>query len=122
MFLSLPGSYLTFSALHPGSASFSRSVANIAPSLHALRAQASQGLNGVFIYRLVFAVRFAEFHQRKVKEEFLDAAGDVVAMLKEVAPKSWWAVVLCDTVDLLQNSTCTAFVTCEILDSNVIFR
>lgn len=59
----------------------------------------------MFIYRLIFAVRFAEFHQRKMKQEYMDAAGDVVAMLKEeVAPRAWWAVVLCDAVDLLQNS------------------
>ncbi|TCD63518.1 hypothetical protein EIP91_005319 [Steccherinum ochraceum] len=97
-----------------GPSNFARSVANIAPSLHALRAQSKSGLNGVFIYRLIFAVRFAEFHQRKVNQEYMDAAGDVVAMLKEeVAPRAWWAVVLCDAVDLLQNHEIMPFTTSE---------
>lgn len=64
----------------------------------------------------MFAVRFAEFHQRKVNKEYLEAAGDVVAMLKEqVAPRSWWAAVLCDSVDLLQNSTPVIFLRLGIL-------
>lgn len=87
---------------HSGPAKFARLVANIAPSLHTLRTQPA---NGVFLYRLMFAVRFAEFHQRRINGDIHDAALDVVSILRDdIAPKAWWAVVLYDAVELLQNS------------------
>ena len=59
----------------------------------------------MFVYRLQFAVRFAEFHYRRLNGALQDAAFDLVAMLREeIAPKSWWAVLLSDAVELLQNS------------------
>ncbi len=51
----------------------------------------------------MFAVRFAEYHQRRINSELQDAAFDLITMLRDdIAPKSWWAVVLSDAVDLLQ--------------------
>ncbi|OBZ66762.1 Nuclear pore complex protein Nup85 [Grifola frondosa] len=86
-----------------GPEQFARLVANIAPTLHSLRADTGAGAHEVFVYRLAFAVRFAEFHRRRINGELQDAATDVVAMFREeVAPKSWWAVLLCDAVELLQ--------------------
>lgn len=86
-----------------GPAKFAHLVANIAPSLSAFTRNPE---NSVFLYRLEFAVRFAEFHHRRLNGDLHNAALDVVTMLRDgVAPKSWWAVVLYDTVDLLQNST-----------------
>ncbi|KAJ8482613.1 hypothetical protein ONZ51_g5233 [Trametes cubensis] len=59
---------------------------------------------GVFLHRLMFAVRFAEFHQRRASGDGQGAAFDVVTMFREdIAPKSWWAVLLCDALELLQN-------------------
>lgn len=92
-------------ALHVGPEKFARLVANIAPSLHTLRAEQGSSANGIFIYRLMFAVRFAEFHQRRMNGDLQDAAFDLVTMFQEdIAPKSWWAVLLCDAVQLLQHS------------------
>lgn len=89
-----------------GPASFARMVANIAPTLQSLRSQSGNNLNGVFIHRLRFAVRFAEFHQQRMSGELDGAAWDVVEIFQEeIVPTSWWAVVLNDTLDLLQNST-----------------
>ena len=88
---------------HPlsGPAHFARYVADIAPSLQALRMQ--PGSPGVFIHRLMFAVRYAEFQQRRINQELQEAAVDLVAMFHEdIAPKSWWGILLCDAVDLLQ--------------------
>lgn len=74
---------------------------DIAPSLQALRANA--GAHGVFIHRLIFAVRYAEFHQRLLNQDLQDAAWDLVSIFQEeIAPKSWWGILLCDTVQLLQ--------------------
>lgn len=87
-----------------GPADFARLVANIAPSLETLRAQQESISSGVFVYRLMFAVRLAEFHQRRLNGELAEAAFDIVSMLRDdVAPKAWWAVVLFDAVELLQN-------------------
>lgn len=88
----------------PGPAEFARLVANIAPSLQTLRAQQESITSGIFVYRLMFAVRLAEFHQRRLNGELQEAAFDIVSMLRDdIAPKAWWAVILFDAVELLQN-------------------
>ncbi|TFY65205.1 hypothetical protein EVG20_g5686 [Dentipellis fragilis] len=81
---------------------FARSVATVAPSLQSLRSH--PGANGVFVHRLVFAVRYAEFHQRRLSGDLQEAALDLVAMFQEeIAPESWWGVLICDAVELLKN-------------------
>jgi hypothetical protein len=51
----------------------------------------------------MFAVRYSNFQQLCVEHDLQNAASDLVAMLRDdIAPKSWWAVMLCDAVDLLQ--------------------
>ncbi|KAH9888788.1 Nup85 nucleoporin-domain-containing protein [Cubamyces lactineus] len=95
-----------------GPEQFARLVANIAPSLHSLRTEAGTKIPapGVFLHRLMFAVRFAEFHQRRASGDGQGAAFDVVAMFREdITPKSWWAVLLCDSLELLQNGGSTFF-------------
>jgi nuclear pore complex protein Nup85 len=53
----------------------------------------------------MFAVRYSNFQQLRVKHDLQNAALDLVAMFRDdVVPKSWWAVTLCDAVDLLQYS------------------
>ena len=75
-------------------------VGSIAPSLHEL--QAHPDATGVFIRRLVFAVQYADFHHKRVGGDYQDAASSLETMLQEdVAPKAWWAVLLCDAVELL---------------------
>ena len=84
-----------------GPSQFARYVADIAPSLQALRMQPESP--GVFIHRLMFAVRYAEFQRRRINQELQEAALDLVAMFREeIAPKSWWAILLCDAANLLQ--------------------
>ncbi|RDX54141.1 hypothetical protein OH76DRAFT_1552905 [Lentinus brumalis] len=88
-----------------GPANFASLVAKIAPSLHNIRTDAATKLRApaVFLHRLQFAVRFAEFHHRRAHADGQSAAADVVAMFREeIAPRSWWAVLLCDAVELLQ--------------------
>ncbi|KAI0642447.1 Nup85 nucleoporin-domain-containing protein [Trametes meyenii] len=85
---------------------FARLVAHVAPSLHSLRTDSGTKISapGVFLHRLMFAVRFAEFHQRRASGDGQGAAFDVVAMFREeIVPKAWWAVLLCDALELLQN-------------------
>lgn len=93
--------YLT--NLLPGPASFTRYAADIAPSLKELRAQS--GSHGIFIHRLMFAVRYAEFHHLRMKQDLAEAASELVSMFRDdIAPKSWWGVLLCDSIELLQCS------------------
>ncbi|KAF8842387.1 hypothetical protein BDN67DRAFT_899400 [Paxillus ammoniavirescens] len=83
-----------------GPEQYARYVLDIAPSLQALRANSARG---VFIHRLMFAVRYAEFHQRLLNGDLQDAAWDLVTMFQdEIAPKSWWGILLHDAVQLLQ--------------------
>ena len=73
----------------------------IAPSVQELRAQSLS--QGVFMHRLIFAVRYARFHELVHKQHYQDAASDLMAIfVEEIAPTSWWAVVLCDSVQFLQ--------------------
>ncbi|OCH91378.1 hypothetical protein OBBRIDRAFT_753240 [Obba rivulosa] len=91
-----------------GPETFARLVANMSPVLHSLRA--APGAHGVFLHRLMFAVRFAEFHQRRMMGDLQEAAFDLVAMFREdLAPRSWWAVILSDAVELLQHSQSMLF-------------
>ncbi|KDQ50696.1 hypothetical protein JAAARDRAFT_41779 [Jaapia argillacea MUCL 33604] len=83
-----------------GPAIFTRLVASVAPSLQQLRVQPSA--YGPYIHRLMFAVRYAEFHQRLGNQDWQEAALDLIGMFcDDVVPKSWWAVLLGDAVDLL---------------------
>lgn len=89
----------------PGPVNFALLVAKIAPSLHNIRVDSGSTLRApaVFLHRLKFAVRFAEFHQRRANGDGQGAAADVTSMFREgIVPKAWWAVILCDAVDLLQ--------------------
>ena len=65
----------------------------------------------------MFAVRLAEFHQRRLNGELHEAAYDIVSMLRyDVAPKAWWAVILFDAVELLQNGKLFyIFVVCHFI-------
>jgi nuclear pore complex protein Nup85 len=81
---------------------FARSVAAVAPTLQELRAH--PGADGVFTHRLMFAVRYAEFHQRRLRGDLQEAALDLLTMFNEdLAPKTWWGVLLCDAVGLIRN-------------------
>lgn len=52
----------------------------------------------------MFVIRFAEFHQRRASGDGQGAAMDVVAMFREdIVPQAWWAVLLCDAAELLQD-------------------
>ncbi|KAG2142873.1 Nup85 nucleoporin-domain-containing protein [Suillus bovinus] len=87
---------------------FIRYVASIAPSLQTLRMQ--PGAQGIFIHRLMFAVRYAEFHQRLGNQDLQDAAWDLVSMFQDrFSPKSWWAVLLYDSQRLLQHDATLLF-------------
>jgi nuclear pore complex protein Nup85 len=62
-------------------------------------------VKGIFLQRLTFAVRYAEFHQFCMDGQLADAAYNLVGMFREgTAPKAWWGVLLLDSLDLLQNS------------------
>lgn len=81
---------------------FARSVATVAPALHDLRS-AYPTVNGVFIHRLTFAVRYAEFHRQRLDGDLQDAALDLVALFQEeIAPRGWWGVLLLDATELLK--------------------
>jgi nuclear pore complex protein Nup85 len=92
---------MIFSEPKSGPAIFARHAADIALSLQELHAQ--PGSRGIFIHRLTFAVKYAQFHHLRMKSELEDAASDLVAMFHDdIAPKSWWGVLLSDSVELLQ--------------------
>ena len=77
-------------------------MAAVAPSLQELRAH--PGADGVFTHRLMFAVRYAEFHQRRLSGDLQEAALDLLAMFNEdLAPTTWWGILLCDAVELIRN-------------------
>ncbi|EPQ56724.1 hypothetical protein GLOTRDRAFT_75564 [Gloeophyllum trabeum ATCC 11539] len=79
-------------------------VKNIAPSLK--RLTNIPEAPGIFVHRLNFAVRYAEFHDNLMRNIFDDAATNLENMFRQdVAPKSWWALLLCDSVELLQHES-----------------
>ncbi|PPQ94447.1 hypothetical protein CVT25_002538 [Psilocybe cyanescens] len=91
-----------------GPRKFTQYALAIAPSVQELRSQSA--IQGVFVHRLIFAVRFARYHELVDKQEYEDAAADVLAIfVEDVAPTSWWAVVLCDAIQLLRYTPVALF-------------
>ncbi len=87
---------------------FTQYALAVAPSVQELRTKSH--IHGVFVHRLVFTVRYAHFHELLEKREYQDAASDLIAIFSEnVAPTSWWAVVLCDSVPLLRYGMLSVF-------------
>jgi len=94
-----------------GPTAFAQYASDIAPSLQNISIQHPSS-QGVFIHRLMFAVRYSHFLQLRMKHDLQNAASDLVSMFRDdVAPKSWWAVMFCDAVDLLQYRTSLLFST-----------
>ncbi|KAJ3508718.1 hypothetical protein NLJ89_g5602 [Agrocybe chaxingu] len=84
-----------------GPSNFTKYALAIAPSVQELGSQST--VQGVFVHRLVFVVRYARFHELLEKQEYRDAADDLIAIfVGDVAPTAWWAVVLCDAIPLLR--------------------
>ena len=73
--------------------------------IHSLQELPSRtNTEGIFAHRLTFAVRYAQIHRLRAEGESHAAVSEIIVLLREeIAPKSWWAVLLCDTVDLLQH-------------------
>ena len=93
-----------------GPARFTSLVAEIAPSLQTLRSAADSTdypMHGIFLHRLMFIVKYAEFHQRKMSNDLVEAAADLISMFEEdIAPTSWWGVLLQDSVEFLNHREC----------------
>lgn len=94
-----------------GPAKFTSLVAEIAPSLQTLRSAADTSdypMHGIFLHRLMFIVKYAEFHQRKMSNDLAEAAADLISMFEdEIAPTSWWGVLLQDAVEFLNYRKCS---------------
>ncbi|KAJ7433034.1 hypothetical protein B0H11DRAFT_773447 [Mycena galericulata] len=76
-----------------------RTKAGRAPSLQNLNIRDSS-LQGVLVHQLMFAVRYSNFEQLRVKHDLQNAASDLVAMLRDVRPRRGGRVMLCDAVEL----------------------
>ncbi|KAG6841451.1 hypothetical protein C0991_010876 [Blastosporella zonata] len=91
-----------------GPSDFANYAAAIAPSIQELHNRPIH--QGIFAHRLLFAVRYAHFHQLVEMHELQDAAADLVAIFREdLAPRAWWAVLLSDSIQLLQEESSLLF-------------
>jgi nuclear pore complex protein Nup85 len=56
----------------------------------------------------MFIVKYAEFHQRKMTTDPAEAAADLISMFEDdIAPTSWWGVLLLDSVEFLNYCECS---------------
>ncbi|EDR05684.1 uncharacterized protein LACBIDRAFT_302853 [Laccaria bicolor S238N-H82] len=86
---------------------FSQYAVAIAPSAQKL--QTPQG-HGLSVHRLVFTVQYAHLHELFERHEYQEAANKIVAIFsQDIVPKSWWAIVLCDAVQLLESGPSLLF-------------
>ncbi|KAG7093511.1 hypothetical protein E1B28_007185 [Marasmius oreades] len=91
-----------------GPASFASYAAKFIHSLQELPSRINT--EGIFAHRLTFAVRYAQIHRLRAEGESPAAIFEIITLLREeIAPKSWWAVLLCDAVDLLQGGSNSLF-------------
>lgn len=79
-------------------------VSDIAPLLRELKKDA--GPHGIFVQRLEFAIRYAEFHQHNFQGDTENAASALMSIFEEnLSPRSWWAVLLNDAIPFLQDGS-----------------
>ena len=85
-----------------GPSHFANLVADVAPSFQ--EPQVTTNPQDISVYRWIFAIRYAEFHQRKLIGDAEGAAFDLIVLLEEgIVPKSWWGALLYDAISLLQD-------------------
>lgn len=88
---------------------FARYAYEVASPLENLRDRHPNSHN-VFIHRLTFAVQYAQFHQLLGQGAWTEAASDLLYLLQsDVTPRSWWPILLCDSLELLQYGKCSRF-------------
>lgn len=91
---------ITYS-LSPGSKQFVKYVSEIAPLAQEFRA--APGPQGIFVQRLTFAVRYADFHRRNMQGDTENAALDLISIFEEdLAPRAWWGALLYDLIPFFQ--------------------
>ncbi|KAK2465707.1 hypothetical protein APHAL10511_002251 [Amanita phalloides] len=91
-----------------GPEKFAKYASTIAPTVRQLRTQNVQ--QGICVHRLLFAVRYAQFHEHRRQGNLVDAAQELVSIFfDDLAPKSWWAVLLNDAIELLQGDQIMLF-------------
>ncbi|TFK60439.1 hypothetical protein BDN72DRAFT_939980 [Pluteus cervinus] len=95
-----------------GPKQFTEYALSVAPTVQEMHNQAM--VHGVFVHRMIFAVRYAHFNQMRERGEVQNAAAELIAIFRDdVAPKSWWVVLLRDSIELLQYGTSLLFSTSE---------
>ncbi|KZT07396.1 uncharacterized protein LAESUDRAFT_677822 [Laetiporus sulphureus 93-53] len=94
-----------------GPEEYVRLAKQIAPSLLKIEPDAT---NAIFLRRVHFALWYADFHDQRMKGDLAGAASDLLHMFRrDIAPISWWAVLLSDAAELLQSGTTMTFQTNE---------
>ncbi|KAJ3729997.1 Nup85 nucleoporin-domain-containing protein [Lentinula guzmanii] len=84
-----------------GPAVFASHASKIAPSLDEMQHNSRTG--ELFAHRLMFTVRYSQIQKMRLEQDYSNAASDLVVLLRdEIAPRSWWPVLLCDSVEFLQ--------------------
>ncbi|KAF9077929.1 Nup85 nucleoporin-domain-containing protein [Rhodocollybia butyracea] len=80
---------------------FASHASTIAPLMEQVHANTKT--EAIFAHRLMFAVKYSQIHKMRLEQDYSTAASDLVLLLRdEIAPKSWWAILLCDSVEYLQ--------------------
>lgn len=65
--------------------------------------QSNSRTNQIFAHRLMFTVRYSQMHETRLERDYPNAALDLLALLRdEIAPRSWWPILLCDAVEFMQ--------------------
>ena len=85
-----------------GPSRFVTLVSDVAFLLRQLKKDAEP--HAVFVQRLEFAIRYAEFHQHNLQGDMENAASALMSIFEEnLSPNSWLAVILYDAIPLLQD-------------------
>ncbi|KAF5343825.1 hypothetical protein D9757_013915 [Collybiopsis confluens] len=97
-----------------GPAVFADHASKIGPSLDQLHSDSRTG--GIFTQRLTFAVRYSHIHKLRLQQDYSAAASDLITLLRdEIAPRSWWPVLLCDSLEFLQYGPKLLFSSADVL-------
>lgn len=57
-----------------------------------------------FKHRLMFVTQYAELHRHLARMDYAAAAKSIVSILSEgLAPRSWYAIILTDSIPLIRS-------------------
>ncbi|KAJ4470133.1 Nup85 nucleoporin-domain-containing protein, partial [Lentinula aciculospora] len=101
--------------IQSGPVVFASHASKIAPLLD--ETHSSLRTEEIFAHRLMFTVRYSQIHKMRLEHDYSNAASELLVLLRdEIAPRSWWPILLCDSIEFLQYNSQLLFSSSDAIE------